>query len=161
MIDALRNVYALCTPNTIILVGQSIGNDCKKWLDLHHKELIDLAELFKFYEERWYNYHKVSLRDATFSLLRINLGDGHHSPVEDARMSIRLYNTCGRDEKARAAASDELKNMFLRAEFPQKNPLRASSAFLRMRFCKSDKRKNMFLRASSSQVSKNPPTTLQ
>ena len=92
--DVLADLYALLGPS-VVLVGQNPDSDCT-WLELeqgtHYGQLIDLAEEFKAWSLKFNRFDYFGLAQEAYGLLGVTMHAGSHSPVEDAKISIRLFN---------------------------------------------------------------------
>lgn len=93
---SLDSALAMLRPHLgrgTVIVGQSIQKDIQ-WLSLvegaDFEGYVDLAEKFSF--TRRGKLIKHSLRNTAFGLLDIDMKAEHHCPVEDARISMRLFN---------------------------------------------------------------------
>ena len=121
--QALRDVRSFLGPN-VVIVGQRPQGDVK-WLQLMEgvdfKRMIDLAECFKMWNSYYGTYSYFSLAKTAYCLLGIVMQQAgtSHDPVEDAKISIRIYNRFvapGSSHEARA--SEKLKKMMLAKGFP-------------------------------------------
>eukprot|EP00854_Cymbomonas_tetramitiformis_P000458 gene458-837_t len=122
--DALAQVHLHRGPN-INLVGQAIQNDIQ-WLGLRkgidYGEAIDIAKSFRVYNPRYNDYSHFSLREEVFGLLGIRMSERYHSPVEDAKMSIRMYKDHAKCPTKARQAKERLQQMRLAKMFPPKDP---------------------------------------
>jgi hypothetical protein len=90
--DALAQLRSFCGPD-VVVVGQAIQNDIN-WLGLvrgqDYRDLVDLAEAFACDVGK--KMVKHSLRNTAFGLLGVQMSPDFHNPVEDALISMRLFN---------------------------------------------------------------------
>lgn len=125
--SVLREIYALLGPH-VVIVGQRPQGDIE-WLQLqegvHYKRFVNIAESFKMWNPRYSNWTYFSLGKTAYGLLGINMhqkGSGsHHDPVQDAKISIRLYNkfiAAGPTSHQLQKARTKLSSMTLRRAFP-------------------------------------------
>jgi RNA exonuclease 4 len=91
--DALATLRRHCGPH-VIIVGQSVHNDIR-WLGLvqgkDYSGTVDLAEVFAAKVGK--RTVRFSLRNAAFGLLNRKMSQTSHNPVQDAAVSMQLYNT--------------------------------------------------------------------
>jgi hypothetical protein len=97
--EAVEKVRALIGPN-VVLVGQRPKGDIE-WLGLKegidYAEAIDIGASFRTWNARYKDWNWFSLRHEAYGLLGVNMSE-HHSPVEDAQVSMRLFNRFVRDD---------------------------------------------------------------
>jgi RNA exonuclease 4 len=90
--DALAQLRAYCGPD-VVIVGQAVQNDIN-WLGLvrgqDFRDVVDLAEVFAC--DLGKRIVKHSLRNTAFGLLGAQMNPEYHNPVEDAVISMRLFN---------------------------------------------------------------------
>ncbi|GAV64026.1 RNase_T domain-containing protein [Cephalotus follicularis] len=77
-----------------ILVGHALRNDLKALLLTHpKKDLRDTSEYQPFLKER----HRKALRHLAMEFLGVDIQNGEHCPIEDARAAMLLYQKNNRD----------------------------------------------------------------
>lgn len=87
-------------PSSAVLVGQGIKHDVD-WLSLQQgvdfREIVDIAEMFRLRKPRRESdppqYRHFSLRHTCVVLLGEDMQTSVHSPLTDARYSLRLFHT--------------------------------------------------------------------
>ena len=107
--EAVDEVRKLLGPETV-LVGQRPEGDIewlglKEGVDFSHS--VDIGTAFRTRNVRYGDWNWFSLRHEAFGLLDLSMSAGAHSPVEDAQVSMQLFNRFIRDDhtgsKARLA----------------------------------------------------------
>jgi hypothetical protein len=123
--DALKQVHdLLCGLSTnVTVVGQSVQGDID-WLQLemgvHYTRVMDLSEAFKSWNSKYQNYNFYSLGKEAYALLGVRMhGEAKHSPVVDAKISMRLYNEHVANPDKLKAAKSKLDTMTRRKQFPR------------------------------------------
>ena len=118
MDQVIQSVHSLLDAN-VTLVGQSPSNDIK-WLSLeqgvHYGKVIDLATEFRSWNGKYSRHNTFGLAQAAFGLLRKDIQQGSHSPIEDAQVSMELFRRFVQT-KQQGFASDKLTRMMYRREF--------------------------------------------
>ena len=120
--EAIAKVKEVIDASTTI-VGQAVYNDIG-WLGLvqgiDFKDSVGIEEYFKKYNRKYGNYNYHSLYNTAYGLLNISMHpNGHHSPVEDCVVSMKLfskYDTAGKREEA----ATKLQLMVFRKQFPKR-----------------------------------------
>ena len=109
--DVLTRVYALLSPD-VTLVGQGVRSDIT-WLRLikgvHYKDVVELADVFAAYNQRYKNMNYFTLQHEADTLLGEMIGSGPHNPANDALASIRLHKKyCVESPHLLASAKQQL-----------------------------------------------------
>ena len=82
-------------PPNAALIGQGIAKDIE-WLRLergvHFREFFDVASLFRTPVGPERRIITFSLRHLCLRLFGVDMQDGSHNPVDDARYSLRIFN---------------------------------------------------------------------
>nr|ADD38917.1 RNA exonuclease 4 [Lepeophtheirus salmonis] len=73
-----------------ILVGHAIKHDLKVLYLSHPKKYIRDTSIYKPFR-KIFDGRTPSLKKLTATILSVNVQEGEHSPVEDARAAVRLY----------------------------------------------------------------------
>jgi len=93
-LDKAMETLKKALPKNAILVGQNILQDVQ-WLDLKEGTdfggLMDLAGVWRVYNEKYRGYSYFSLQHEVKALLNLSQS-GPHNAVTDAILSVRLYN---------------------------------------------------------------------
>lgn len=116
---ALRQVLG----SDVLLIGQSIQSDIA-WLNLtqgaDYNEALDIAEKFRFFNSRCRRFEYFSLSQTAYGLLNKTMhGASSHSPIEDCRVSIKLYRDFIRPGEGKTAiATKKLRSVRDRKGFP-------------------------------------------
>jgi len=140
-LDKAREMVKASLPKHAILVGQNILQDVQ-WLDLQegvdYGGLMDLAGVWRVFNEKYKGYSYFSLQHEAKALLGISQS-GPHNAVTDATLSIRLYNVYKQVENDRnqlAKAHQLLLNTPIDPSFAKLNPVHEGVCMGQKKACK-------------------------
>ena len=105
----------------VVLVGQNVQSDVD-WLGLRpgidFMHLVDLSEVFKVWNPRFSRWDRFGLAQEAYGLLGFKMqGEGAHSPVVDAQVSVRLYQEWVLPAEKADEGTQILQQMRLKKQF--------------------------------------------
>jgi RNA exonuclease 4 len=102
-----------------ILIGHAISNDLQALMLTHPRHLIRDTSIYKPFKQYAKGKHP-SLRSLARHLLGLNIQDGSHCSVEDAKVTMMVYKKVKKDWEANVAHHVNGKGKAMKAKLSQR-----------------------------------------